>query len=211
MLGQRVSSDQRKGHGLPAAKIPAGQNQITSTPQNLLSFPAGKRVASKLVEMFLPPVIWGCQARGCGAPPHQHHPEQQHQPCPSQGSKWGRKVAQCFGLGFHFSSPFIRARCCIRSGESWGGGALPWLPSPPTMHVARLSVCLSVPIWQQAAAPLPVVCSSCLSKAFPSPPRSSWRFSAMAKTRSARPPTPRRRWRQGAQAGRVGRESRQGE
>lgn len=70
-------------------------------------------------------------------------------PCIQHRPKWGREVAECFGLDFAFSSPFIQARCHVCSGEAWVvvGGGLPWLPSPP-LPCACLSVCLSVPIWQ---------------------------------------------------------------
>lgn len=88
------------------------------------------------------------------------------------------------------------------------GGACVGCHAHPSHACARLSVCLSVPIWQQAAAPLPVACGSCLSKAFPSPPRSSWRFSG--KARRAPLTHPRLAGAEGGQ-GRAGRESRRGE
>lgn len=72
--------------------------------------------------------------------------------------------------------------------------------------ITHVPVCPSVPIWQRAAAPLPVVRGGCLSKAFPSPPRSSWRFSGTDgkdALRSSTHAAPRL-------AGAAGRESRAG-
>lgn len=60
-----------------------------------------------------------------------------------------------------------------RRGLGWGVPR----PPPPLPRRACPSVCLSVcPHLAATAAPLPFVCGSCLSKALPSPPRSSWRF-----------------------------------
>lgn len=131
----------------------------------------------------MPPVCWG-------PPCFQHGPEQQPWPHPShpEAVSCNGKLLSALGLVCLFL-PLLLEPDVASAAVMLGAGRGSCHPLQPTMRVpVCLSICLSVPIWQRAAAPLPVVCSSCLSKAFPSPPRSSRRFLGMARcTLLARP------------------------
>lgn len=103
---------------------------------------------------------------------------------------------------FLFLPLLSEAEIAVSAGRAGLGRGMP-CPPPPTRR-AFLSVCLSVcPHLAATAAPLPVVCGSCPSKALPSPPRSSWRSlgtAGRAPLTAHASPAPE-----------AGRESRQGE
>lgn len=152
----------------------------TKRPQ-LAELPSGKKDERALSwRRRICPLLSGGALLGWGpGTPVSQHPSVSGRRVPARVVSGDRKLLRTLDLVSLFSSPLIGARCRVCSSEAWGrrGG---WLPSPTQPRVC-LSVCLSIPSWQRAVAPLPVVCSSCLSKAFPSPPRSSWRFSGAAR------------------------------